>query len=303
MDWSRLPPLAALRAFEAAARHRGFSAAARELNVTPAAVAQHVRKLETALGTGLAFREGRGIALTAAGQELAQALTDGFGGIADAVARLNLDTGARPLTLSVTPAFAAHWLMPRIGDFWARHPDLPLNIQPSVDLADLRRDGVDMAIRYGGGTWPGLQSELLTDGDFWAVVHPDLVEGRKVDCLADVADLPWLLEHYTMERRAMIEREGIDLNAVRMQLMQTNWMVLTAAQAGHGVTVQPRTLVEGEVAAGTLVKICELRDGALGYYLVTVPGAASSRLRTLRRWLFAQVKTSDDAKGAPEGAP
>ena len=289
MDWSRVPPLAQLRAFEAAARHRGFSRAAAELNVTHAAIAQHVRKLETALSRSLVVREGRGIAVTPEGQELAEALSSGFGTIGAAVERMREDAETRPLALSVTPGFATHWLMPRIGDFWARHPEIAVTIHPTNEVSDLRRDGIDMAIRHGEGNWPGLDVELLTDGDQWVVVHPDLLAGRTPTCLADLTDLPWLLEHYVMERRAMIEREGISLDDVHLRLMETNWMVLTAAQAGNGVTVQHKSLVDRAVAAGTLVKVCELSGGTLGYHLVTLPGQTSPRLRVLRRWLHAQV--------------
>ncbi len=289
MDWSKVPPLAQLRAFEAAARHRSFTRAAAELNVTHAAIAQHVRKLEADLARSLIVREGRGVAVTPEGLTLAEALSDGFGAIGAAVERMREDAETRPLSLSVTPAFAAHWLMPRIGDFWARHPDIPLTILPTLEVSDLRRDGVDMAVRHGEGSWPGLDAELLTDGEHWVVVHPDLLKGRAATCLADLTHLPWLLEHYVVERRAMIEREGINLDDLRLQLMETNWMVLTAAQAGLGVTVQHKSLVDRAVAAGTLVKVCELSGGALGYHLVTLPGATSPRLRVLRRWLHAQV--------------
>ncbi|SFJ31328.1 LysR family transcriptional regulator [Jannaschia pohangensis] len=289
MNWKDVPPLAALRAFEAAARHRSLSEAASELNVTHAAIGQHVRKLEALLSQSLVVRQGRGIAVTPTGLQLADALTDGFGTIAEAVAALRNDAETRPLVLSVTPAFATNWLMPRIGDFWTRHPDIPLNISPSIDILDLRRDGIDMAIRHGAGQWPGLDVELLTDGQYWVVAHPRLMAGRTANCLQDVADLPWLLEHYMMERRAMIEQEGIDLEQVRIQLMATNWMVLSAAQAGHGLTVQPKSLVDRQVEAGDFVKICELSSGPLAYYIVTQPDQVSPRLRKLRRWLHEQA--------------
>ncbi|MGB3407307.1 MAG: LysR family transcriptional regulator [Jannaschia sp.] len=305
LTWKDIPPLVQLRAFEAVARLGSFSAAARDLNVTHPAVAQHVRNLEAHLSRTLVVREGRGVALTAAGQDLALALSEGFETIAVALDRLRDDENTRPLSLSVTPAFAANWLMPRIGDFWTRHADIPLNILPNVEVIDLRAGDIDMAIRHGSGNWPGVDSELLTDGDFWVVVHPALLNGRRADCVGDVAGLPWLMEHYMLERRSMIEQAGIDLDAVKMQLMGTNWMVLSAAQAGQGVTVQPRTLIERQVAAGQLVKVCALGSGSLGYYMVTLPGRMTARVRLLRRWLIGQVAGDDDRpdeKGRP-GAP
>ncbi|WP_308915975.1 LysR family transcriptional regulator [Jannaschia sp. LMIT008] len=289
MDWKGLPPLAALRAFEAAARHGSFTLAARDLNVTHAAVAQHVRRLEDALSERLVTRQGRGIAVTQAGRALSDGLTEGFGIVARAVGDLRDATESRPLTLSLTPAFAANWLMPRIGDFWTRHPDIPLNVAPSTDVVDIRLGDVDLAIRYGDGTWPGVEAELLTDGDFWAVVHPDLPRARDATCLRDVAHLPWLLEHYLLERRAMIEAEGIDLSRITVKLMATNALTLSAAQAGNGVTVQPKSLVERQVRDGRLTKVCALNGGGLGYHLVSLPGRTSPRVRTLRRWLHSQV--------------
>ena len=289
MDWSDIPSLAALRAFEAAARHRSFTAAAGELNVTHAAIAHHVRRLEADLDETLITREGRGIAVTPTGRDLADALGTGFATIAEGVGRIRDSAETRPLMLSVTPSFAANWLMPRIGDFWARHPEIQINIAPSTELVDLRRDGIDMAIRYGDGSWPDLRVELLTDGDFWAVAHPKLLSGRVANCLGDVTDLPWVIETYLLERSAMIEAEGVDMDRLQIKLMNSNALALSAVQAGLGVSLQPKSLVERQVAEGTLVRICALDEGPLGYYALTVPDRTSPRLRILRRWLHGQV--------------
>lgn len=285
----RIPSLAALRAFEAAARHRGFTPAAGELNVTPAAIAHHVRALEADLDVALVVRSGRGLAVTPAGRDLADGLSEGFATIARSIEALRDAEADRPLALAVTPAFASNWLMPRIGDFWQRHAEIPLSIQPGIELVDLKRDGVDLAIRYGDGDWPGLEAELLTDGQFWVVAHPDLLAGRAAACVADLADLPWLLEHYVIGRRDMIEGAGLSLDGVAIRPVGSNTLALSGAEAGLGVTVQPRSIVERSVRAGNLIKVCELRQDPLGYYLVTLPGARSGRVRTLIRWLRAQV--------------
>ncbi|MEM7488186.1 MAG: LysR family transcriptional regulator [Pseudomonadota bacterium] len=301
MDWSRIPSLAALRAFEAAARHGGFSAAARDLNVTPAAIAHHVRALEAELDTPLLTRDGRGLALTADGRTLAEGLSDGFGAIAEAIDRARTGAAARPLTLAVTPAFATNWLMPRMGDFWTRHPDIPVAIQPGVDLVDLRRDGIDMAIRYGEGHWPGLSAELLTDGQFWVVARPDLIGGRHVDCVADLADLPWLVESYTMERRAVVEHAGLSLDDVTVKHLASNTLTLSAAEAGLGVVVQPRSLVERAVAEGRLLRLCTLDQAPLGYYMTTLPGRPTARVEVMQRWLRRQA--SEEVAAPPAAQP
>ncbi len=290
MEWSRIPSLAALRAFEAAARNKGFSLAARELNVTHAAIAQHVRSLEQEFGEQLIERSGRGVAVTESGWRLAERLRDGFGTIAEGIEELRAHSIERPLMVSVTPAFAAHWLMPRIGEFWQLHRDIPININPSAELIDLRADHYDLAVRYGDGDWPGLDAELLTDGDYWAVVHPDLIGDRKVESLRDVTDLPWLIESYMVERRTIIEQEGIDYSSLDVTVLMTNDLVMAAAEAGLGVTVQPKSLVEREIARGLLVKVCELPDVGLAYHMVTVPGRVSERLDVFMGWLRRRAR-------------
>ncbi len=285
MDWSRIPSLAALRAFEAAARHQSFSKAAAELNVTHAAIAHHVRSLEAEFSQSLMIREGRGIATTSIGARLAEDLQTGFAAIADGVENLRSIGEQRPLNIAVTPVFAANWLMPRIGEFWAQNPEISLNINPSIDLVDLRKSGTDMAIRYGNGIWPNVSAQLLTDGDFWVVAHPDLVKDRKVNCLSDVVGLPWVMEHQMMERKALVEREGVDFDKVKLTLLNTNALVLSAVAAKLGVTVQPKSIVEREIASGDLVKICALHQKNLGYYMVTLPDRQPKGLREFIKWL------------------
>ncbi|MCL4676548.1 MAG: LysR family transcriptional regulator, partial [Pararhodobacter sp.] len=161
MDWRDIPSLASLRAFDALARHGSLSAAARALNVTHAAVSQHLRALEAEFGEPLARRDGQGMQLTEAGDELAAALAEGFARIAGGVTQLRSRNAARPVVVALTPSFAEAWLMPRMGRFWAAHPDIEVRLVPGVALTDLRRDGVDVAIRFGKGAWPELEAEPL----------------------------------------------------------------------------------------------------------------------------------------------
>ncbi|MBE1292062.1 MAG: LysR family transcriptional regulator [Rhodobacteraceae bacterium] len=290
MDWSSLPSLAALRAFEAAARHQNLSAAARELNVTHAAIAQHVRSLETDLATPLLFRSGRGVAPTEEGRHLALHLTDGFDIIAQGVSALQRSKEDRPISVSVTPSFAANWLMPRIGGFWQAHPEISLNINPSVHLIDLRRDGFDMAIRFGNGKWPGLSCELLTSGEFWVVASPQLLTTGNTTTLAEAGNYPWLMDQHMLEWRQVVEDAGLDLNTVDMTSLETNELVLSATRAGLGVSVHPRSLVEREVAFGALTQICSLPRTDLGYHLVTLPRPLRTKERAFRKWLMAEAK-------------
>ncbi len=289
MDWTRIPSLAALRAFEAAARCQSFTKAARELNVTHAAIAHHVRSLEAEFSESLIVRQGRGVAVTPTGLQLAEKLQSGFMIIADGVENLRSLSEGRPLNIAVTPAFAANWLMPRIGEFWAKHPEVSLNINPSTSLVDMRKGGFDLAIRYGSGDWPGVRSELLTDGDFWVVSHPELIKGRTVTCLPDVVDLPWVMESQMMERKGIIEREDIDFKQVNLTLLHTNGLVLSAVAAGLGITVQPKSLVERQIEAGELTRICKLNQQGLGYYMVVLPDRQPKKLRVFQNWLRSRA--------------
>ncbi|SMR72085.1 LysR family transcriptional regulator, glycine cleavage system transcriptional activator [Aliiroseovarius halocynthiae] len=294
MEWRSLPSLATLRAFEAAARHQSLSQAARELNVTHAAISQHVRKLEDELGEALLLRQGRGMALTDAGRLLADSLGAGFATIADGVEQIRQRGQDRPVQISVTPAFASHWLMPRIGAFWAEFPGVTVNINPSEELVDLRRDGVDLAVRYGNGEWPGVEAELLTDGEFVVVAHPDLVQGRKVQSLSDLVDLPWVMEAHMMERRRIVEKEGIDLDKVALTMMQTSDLVSSAVVAGLGVSVQPRSLIQLHLKSGAMVPLHRFRQTKLGYYIVTRPGSLTQNAHIFCKWL--RQKGAEEAR-------
>jgi len=289
MDWTRIPSLAALRAFEAAARCQSFTKAARELNVTHAAIAHHVRSLEADFSESLVIRQGRGVAVTPTGLQLAEKLHSGFSIIADGVENLRSYGEDRPLNIAVTPAFAANWLMPRIGEFWAKHPKISLNINPGIELVDMQKDGFCLAIRYGDGDWPDVKSELLTDHDFWVVSHPDLVKGRTVTCLSDVIDLPWVMESNMLERKSLVEREGVDFNQVKLTLLNTNSLVLSAVAAGLGVSVQPKSLVERQIEAGELTRVCKLNQPGLGYYMVVLPDRQPKKLRAFQNWLRSKA--------------
>lgn len=289
MNWSNIPSLAALRAFEAAARCRNFSKAARELNVTPAAVAHHVRSLEVDFAESLIVREGRGVAVTSTGARLAECLSEGFIRISGGIEEIKSQREDRPLNITMTPAFAVNWLMPRIGEFWGKHPDKPINISPNVNLVDIRKDNFDLAIRFGDGNWPGVNSELLTDGDFWVVSHPDLVKCRDVKCLFDVEDIPWILENHMYERINLVEKEGVDFDKVKLTLLNTNDLVLSAVASGLGISLQPKSLVERQIESGELMTLCKLNQKNLGYYMLTMPDRDSRKLQVFQSWLRSKA--------------
>jgi LysR family glycine cleavage system transcriptional activator len=285
MDWKDIPSLAALRAFEATARLDGFSTAARELNVTHAAIAQHVRGLEAFFGQTLMVRQGRGMELTAAGHKLAASVSEGFGVIEAGVASVHQAREDAPLKIALTPTFAENWLMPKLGAFWTEHPEIGLALVPGIDLVDVRRDDFDLAIRYGHGDWPGVTAVLLTPANYVVVGAPDLVKGRACGTLEGLDELPWLFRTELMEPKLWAEEHGLDVSALRKSEFTTNSLVLSGVRAGVGLSIQGRALVERDLASGALICLCEEKVSTLGYYLVTREGAPSKRLTTFLKWL------------------
>ena len=174
---ARLPPLAALRTFEAAARHQNFRRAGAELHITHGAISHQMKALERELGVALFHRRSRGVELTEPGRALAATVREALDRIARGVAELR----ARPhraLTVSVLPAFATHWLIPRLADFNRRHPDIDINVRAGQALADFATEDVDLAVRYGGGKWPGLTAVRLAHEDVFPVCSPRFNGGR-----------------------------------------------------------------------------------------------------------------------------
>lgn len=289
MDWRDIPSLSALRAFEAAARHKSLSSAARELNVTHAAVAQHVRTLEDRFGTRLLQRDGRGMAATPNGARLAAALGDGFAAIASGVRALDDTTRLRPLRITLTPSFAANWLMPRIGSFWAAHPDIRLEILPAFDLVDMRTGEVDIAIRYGRGGWPDVTEEVLVPAGHAIVAAPSLIAQMGDTGTESLRAQHWLLEGGRTEERLWAASLGIDLDTVRLTRFETNTLVIQAVIAGHGVSIIPEAIASAEVAQGRLTIIHAENDSPLAYRILTRPGHGSPAQSAFLTWLRNSV--------------
>lgn len=289
MDWRDIPSLPALRAFEAAARAGSFSAAARELNVTHAAIAQHVRALETHLGTSLLNRDGKRMALTDAGKRLAADLSAGFMQIIQGVRKLTDDAADSPLKLTLTPSFADNWLMPRLSKFWEKHPDITLSITPENNVVDMRRDGYDIAIRYGMGAWQGLESTFLVSGDYVIVSAPSLLGNRKPKSFDDLQDVPWLFEQVHKEHRKWAIESGLNLACCQLKELANLNMVLAAVRAGAGMSVVARALVVDDLKSGRLIAINEEKREGLGYYVTTLPGVPSAKVKAFRSWILKQT--------------
>lgn len=286
MNWRDLPSLSSLRAFAVVAEKKSFSAAGRDLNVSHAAVSQQVRALEQRLGTQLVTREGRGLALTADGQQLAGGLRDGFAIFQETVEGLLAADRSRPLNVTMTPSFAVSWLMPRISDFKIQHPEIELMLNPTGDVVEFVPGGVDLAIRFGKGNWPGLESELLLPTKYVVVGAASLIGDRVISDPADIQDYPWLQELGTNELSLWLERQGI---VPRSKLNITHlpgFMVLEGLRRGDGISATSKVFVEPMIAAGTLKVLFEdIQPASSGYHLVTRPGVHRPPLKAFISWI------------------
>lgn len=300
MDWRDIPSLSALRAFEAAARLGSLSEAARALNVTHAAIAAHVRSLEAEFGQPLLRRSGRGMVATQAGAALSRDLGAGFAEIAAGVRALKLGREDRPVILTTTPSFAEHWLMPRLVRFWSEHPDVPLTVQTGTDNADLRREGVDLAIRHGAGVWPGLEGEVLTRATMAVVAAPGRfpkpADPATPEAWEAVKALPWLIDTSHSEFFQRLIRLGIEPDSLQATPLESNALIMPACRAGAGVSAQPGALVERDVAEGRLEILAREDASDFAYYLLHLPGQLTPRAKVFVHWLRRDLRREDGAR-------
>lgn len=285
MEWSKLPSLNALRAFTVLAEAGGVARAGQILNVSHAAISQQVRGLESRLGTQLIRRDGRGTVLTPEGVRLAKELSAGFQTIRTAVGALAEADSDRPLQVTMTPVFATSWLLPRLSEFRAAHPGIELMLNPTPQLVPLEPGGVDLAIRFGDGRWPGLESRLLLRTNFVVVASPGLIGDRPVSDPEELLDYPWLQELSTDEVSEWFRVQGVvDTRRVRMTHMPGH-MVLEAVRRGEGISAVAEAFVAEDIAAGRLQVLFGETRSDKGYYIVTRPGVMRPPLRDFATWL------------------
>lgn len=289
MNWADLPPLTALRAFAAYADTGSMAAAGARLNVSHAAISQQIRTLEDHLGLSLIDRARGGGTLTAEGQVLADTALTGFGDIARLAAELTGRDAERPLHISTTPSFAAFWLMPRLAAFRQRHPDLSLMVDPSPALRPLTPGGIDIAIRYGNGTWAGLDADLLLPSSIAIVAAPALVGTADYASPADLADFHWLQEMGTNEATEYLRKHGAEVNKARGLTSMPGNLMIEAARAGQGIAVTARAFVQPELDQGRLRLLFE-DDRKQGYFLVRRPCVMRAAARSLYTWLITEAR-------------
>lgn len=291
MDWLKMPPLPALRAFAAFAETGNVSDAGGRLNVSHAAISQQLRALERHLGVALLDRSGRALELTRAGQRLAYAVELGFGAIGAAIEEIAQGQAAAPVHVSLTPMFAASWLMPRLAGFRQAHPDIDLTLDPSPNLVDLRPGGVDLALRYGDGNWPGVEAQMLLRSPIVVVAAPDLLQGRSDLTAEELAELPWLEELGTTEATRWLATHGVKRAANARRMHMPGNLILDGARAGQGVTATARHFVLADIGAGRLVELFREHTDS-GYHIVTGMAPLRPAARIFVRWLKQQGQIS-----------
>lgn len=248
-------PLNALRAFEAVAAHLSFTDAAKTLDVTTAAISSHIKSLEEFLETPLFVRHSRSVRLTPQGARLLPGIQRGMSELTRAVDQLRQDRSSGLLNISLLGSFLQKWLLPRLGDFYQKHPEVDLRFNASRELVDFMQTDFHAAVRYGGGEWPQLRAEKMLDDWVFPVTSPALLEQLgPIRTLGDLNKYP-LLHSASEPWKDWLRRVGGDTTrAERGPVLDDSASILTAAEQGHGLALARWSLVAGDLASGRLVR-------------------------------------------------
>lgn len=304
---TRLPPLNALRAFEAATRHRSFTKAAEELFVTQAAVSHQIKTLEEHLGVPLFWRTARRLELTDEGQTLGPFVRDAFASLTLGVDLLRERRGSQMLTVSTTPTVAAKWLIGRLGRFQALNPNFELQLTTTPRLLDLLREGIDCGIRHGLGSWPGLAAVRLFSSEVTPVCSPALLAGPKaLQTPHDLARQHLIHVLDAMDDwRAWLNAAGVaGIDPERGLRLDTLPLAIEAAKSGAGVAIGPKRMFDQDLVAGTLVEPFDLElPSESAYYFVTPEGRVEvPKIRLFRDWLLDEVAADEHQRSVGAAA-
>lgn len=304
MERRRLPPLNALRAFEAAARHLNFSRAADELSVTPGAVSQQIQNLEDYIGAALFKRTPKGLLLTDNAQIALPALREAFDRLAEAASMLTAAVDGRRLTVSVAPSFAAKWLVPRLGKFEEAHPQVDVWVSAGMELVDFASGEIDVAIRYGAGRYPGLEVTRLMQETVLAVASPELLAANPLNDYDDLAnhillhdgspDADESCPDWTMWLAARGVK-GVD--GSRGPRFNQSSLVIEAAVGGRGVALAKRALAQADLDAGRLTAPFHIATAVDFAYYVVHP-KAKGRLPQVKAFVAWLAKEAQEHEAA-----
>jgi LysR family transcriptional regulator of beta-lactamase len=287
-------PLNALRAFESSARHLSFTRAAQELNVTQAAVSQQVRSLEERLNTALFKRLPRGLAMTEEGLALQPVLSDAFDRIEAVLKQFDGGHFHEVLTVGAVGTFAVGWLMPRLKSFRDAHPFVELRLLTNNNLVDLATEGLDFAIRFGDGTWPGSLATKLLDAPLALLCTPDIAARlARPDDLANET----LLRSYRMDDwMTWFAAAGIAPRPVRGPVFDSSRLMVEAAIQGAGVALAPALMFEREINTGRLVRPFDVEVQAGSYWLTCLKGKPMTPAMLLfSQWIAKEASTPGPA--------
>jgi len=296
----RLPPLNALPSFEAAARHLSFSRAATELNVTHGAISRAIKHLEDQLDVQLFERATRSVRLTPIGEPYAESVREALDLLAAATKSLSARHSERTLNVSTSDGFAGRWLVPRLYRFHQANRDIDVRISTTGRLTSFLGDGIDIAIRYGGGEYSGLTSEFLTGEDVFPVCSPRLLQG------AHPLREPGDLKHHTLihdgfpiDWAAWLKSAGVtDVDAKSGLTFDSASFAVESAAQGEGVVLGRTMLVAADLSAGRLVRPFEQAlTSSSRYFLVYPPRAIRQRkVRAFRDWILAEMGNCAEAE-------
>jgi LysR family glycine cleavage system transcriptional activator len=287
----RLPPLSALRPFEAAARLESFSRAAQELHLTHGAVSRQVRALEDHVGVELFSRHGKRVALTPDGRAFAERIRNALQEIAQAAEALASRKRDPRLTVSVLPSFASRWLMPRLIRFMEANPKIEVNVLASTALTHFTEDGVDVAIRFGRGPWPPFVCERFLDDEYFPVASPRLNRGKLPKDPRDLLHVRIMLEDRDYWER-WFEAAGVRL-ATRLEgpTFNDSTYSLQAAARGEGVALARRSIVGEDLERGTLRRLFRIAVPSRESYWFVSPKelAQAPKVKSFRDWVKAEL--------------
>ena len=292
-----LPPTNSLVVFEAAARHHNFTRASEELQVTQSAVSRQIQLLEDHLGTSLFQRRSRGLELTPEGERLHRAVAMGLEHIANVAADIRRHRTPGELTIATSVTFASYWLMARLANFRAAHPEIELRLVASSPVYDLTAAGIDLAICYGEGKWPGVEAVRLFDDEIWPVCAPRyLGDGQDITSPGDL--LGETLLHLSKFDRNWVTWEAflaafnVTGEPEQRGLTYDNYMVLIqSALRGEGIALCGRRLAEDFIAQGELVRpIKEALKSDRGFFLLRPKEQPMSHsAREFHNWLLGEA--------------
>ncbi len=295
----KLPPLNALRAFEAAARHLSFTRAAEELFVTQAAVSHQVKALEEHLGIQLFKRLNRALMLTDEGQRYFPDVRDALDQLSNATRSLHKSDTSGILTVSVMPSFASLWLVSRIPNFTHAHPDIDLRIAADDRVVDFAQDDVDCTIRYGMGKWPDVYKEKFLEEEVYPVCSPYYLERHPSITTPEGLKGHTLLHDYALRSQAeehlsweyWLEQAGIEgVDHTRGPKFSHTHMVIQSCMAGEGIAMGRSAMIQNELEAGRLIRLFDFAVKAeIAYYFVCPENAIERfKIKAFRDWLLSE---------------